>query len=266
MVRFYWPVVKRAFVVFFETTDRGRKVLGVVLYLLTFLVFFNEPIGKQLLRTWEGFPSWYGAIPLLLLFIYGFLKADYERHSETQQRLAEQRSLVKELAERLRPKFKFVFQPDVPPYRQETPMGSGTGKGVHRLFRVGIESQTDATIQGLRVLVVDLQPQGVPFAPIELREMNDPIGDASRAGFALNGRTTRFFDVVEKVTTSLFSVWQDQEIHLVYAVVGRPVPIPPREYTLRLRAEALDMLFIEADFEIGVGKGGLLVLRHPNSW
>lgn len=97
MWAFYWPSIRRAFVIFFDRTDRLQLVIGILLYFLTFISIVNQPVGKWLRATWDGFPEWYGVIPLSALFLYGFLKAVHEKHQRVEEELFTSRTRLSEI-------------------------------------------------------------------------------------------------------------------------------------------------------------------------
>ncbi|MGH2453671.1 MAG: hypothetical protein ACRDF5_07890 [bacterium] len=203
----------------------------------------------------------------VVIFVWNFYKAPSriltDELADSRATNADLQRRAVDLEELLRPKFAIIFEEDTHPFYQETSFGSGTGRGARRLFRVGVENLGGATINGLRVLIRRLEPQVIPFAPIEIREMQDATGERSRDGVVLNARSTRFFDVVQKATTSLFDALTEQEIELGYAVIrpDRPNLIPLGEYTTILRAEAVDVPSVEREFRISVDKGSMLLFQ-----
>lgn len=78
MFRFYAQVVKRGFDLFFQSTAKWRNiVLVVVCVALSVVPFFSQQSGKRMMEAWIGLPAWVGLIPLVVLLIYGFLRANY---------------------------------------------------------------------------------------------------------------------------------------------------------------------------------------------
>jgi Ca2+-binding RTX toxin-like protein len=69
------------------------------------LALFNRPLARAV-SSWEGFSPWFAAVPFVLLFVYGLLKANYEafvtiaeREQATRDQLADagKRRAVKSL-------------------------------------------------------------------------------------------------------------------------------------------------------------------------
>jgi hypothetical protein len=84
MLRFYWPTFRRTFGILWTATDRYVTAVGV---LSAVLAFFSPELAQL---SWVSFPAlsrWWAAIPLLLLFGYGFLKALHERFEGVEEKL-----------------------------------------------------------------------------------------------------------------------------------------------------------------------------------
>ncbi len=111
-------------------------------------------------------------------------------------------------------------------------------------------------------MATQLSPQGIPFAPIPILEMNDPTGQESRRGLSLTPHATRYFNVVQKLTTSPFDVIQNQEIQIAYAVPNRPRSIAPGQYVLTLQVEGVDLRPVSHEFRIDID-GRLMLLFSP---
>ena len=85
MLRFYWPTFRRTFGILWTATDRYATAVGIGAAVVT---FFSPELARL---PWIDFPvlsRWWALLPLLVLFIYGFLKALHERFGGMEERLA----------------------------------------------------------------------------------------------------------------------------------------------------------------------------------
>ncbi len=252
MPRFYWPIVKRAFTVFFEVADKGQTAIGVALYLLTFVVWFNEPIGKRLVRTWEGFPYWYGAIPLAALFLYGFLLAVYEEHTESEARKGDRDRRLRALEEQLTPRLDVVFSNTDETCRMEY-LRDGLP---YVLYRVGIVNLSAQSIEGVRVTLRHFSPQNAPFLPAEMVLMHRSA-EESIQGVTINKGSGPgvYADIVGRRVDE----FPDTQIEIQYAYDHLPFLIPPARYVFVLRAEGEGVVQeCERRFVVDVVEGNLV--------
>ena len=253
MLRFYARLINRAFRVFFESTDRWQNILGLALYLLGLLTIINQQLVKLVTDTWQGIPYWIGFIVLATLFTYGFLKANYDEFCRFEEQVAG-------LQDRLEPQLELVFDVDrFPSSRMEWIDPIRPGNVTVRLYRVAVRNVSMATIDDVKVSVEDFHPQGARFLPIELRFMHDHSedGQLSRQGFTLNPDEVRFADVASKQLTT----HPHSEIQLRYAVPNVPNTIPPRRYTLRLRATGRNVPSYPTQFIMDVDENGGLIFE-----
>lgn len=97
------------------------------------------------------------------------------------------------------------------------------------LHRVGVRNAGPNTVDDVRLMLVDFQPQGAPFLPIPLRFMHDdsPDGRISQRGVTLHPGEIRHVDVVRLAEFGPGS----EEIEIRYAVPGAPNLIPRGRYT-----------------------------------
>ena len=56
-----------------------RLVGAIVGFLFFIVMLFNKEIGDKLFEQWKGFPRWWSAAIVLILFLWGLMKAIYER-------------------------------------------------------------------------------------------------------------------------------------------------------------------------------------------
>ena len=151
-----------------------------------------------------------------------------------------------------------IFDPANPSCVQDTPITryDGIVTGTGRLVRVGLVNTGTMTVEGVRVLLIGLEPQGIPFGPIPMLEMHDADGQISREGFPVNPGPgpSRFVCVVGKPDKGANS----DEIRLYYAVSDRANIIPSRNYRLTLSAEGRDVSAVRRDFVVGVAENGVL--------
>jgi hypothetical protein len=110
-LRFLWNVRKLVT----ESTSQVRRIVaGVTTILATAGPLLSPWVAPWLARHGEGdlaawlawVPSWWSAVPITLLVLYGLLKANYELHSKTQ---AERDALATKAASG--PKLGVVFDP-----------------------------------------------------------------------------------------------------------------------------------------------------------
>lgn len=86
MLRFYGSLSLRAIILLFNETDR---VLTAVTVLAFLVAFFNREAGKAVTTAWEGFDPWWAVAPVAFLVVYGLMKANYERFTMLEDRLAQ---------------------------------------------------------------------------------------------------------------------------------------------------------------------------------
>jgi hypothetical protein len=77
VLRFYWSLLREVPPVFRGTLENW--LFWIFTVVATVIAVFNPEV-VQVLSGGKGAPRWVGAIPLGLALVYGFLRANYQRH------------------------------------------------------------------------------------------------------------------------------------------------------------------------------------------
>jgi hypothetical protein len=210
MLRYYarlsrcWPRVFR------ESWERVAFLVDVA---LAALLLFNQPLAQAAGRS--GFSVWWFLLPLMLLFIYGTAKANWELYVEHETDLSRELTDVRgQLAgaeqqgraheERLRPKLRLRFDGRTDTYYQEVQVVAADGTVLNdRLFRVAIVNESTAIIEDVHVLLegctrhgneavfpnhrlhimgredsdtIDVPPGSQPSVFVDVVEQQEPVG------------------------------------------------------------------------------------------
>jgi hypothetical protein len=84
-VRFYWPTLLRAIPILGVAANRYVTAVGIVSTLAT---FFNLELQSLFPKGLPEFSRWWALVPLVLLLVYGFLRALQERFEGLEEKLA----------------------------------------------------------------------------------------------------------------------------------------------------------------------------------
>src|SRR5712692_9647857 len=125
MLAFYARLLRRWPHAFRESWERVGFLLDV---LIALVLLFNQPLAQTIAQQ-RGFSAWWFTAPLVLLFVYGLAKTNWELFREREARaaadiatvtleLAGARQSIAGYEERLRPKLRFHFAGRVATYYQ----------------------------------------------------------------------------------------------------------------------------------------------------
>jgi hypothetical protein len=205
MLAFYVRLLRRWPHAFRESWERLGFLLDV---LIALVLLFNQPLAQAIAQQ-RGFSAWWFAAPLLLLFVYGLAKTNWELLRErdvkaaadiaaARRDLAVARKSIADNEERHRPKLRFHFAGRVATYYQEAVLYRDDNVQVNdRLFRVGVVNDSTDIIRDVHVLL-----EGCSSPGGEAIFLNHRLGVMGREQDSVDvspgAQPTVFFDVVEQ--------------------------------------------------------------------
>jgi hypothetical protein len=82
MWAFYWRLTRRVPAILWTAANISKSVIAFAAFLLLLL---NRYIGGKLLTWWHGISPWWAFLPVGLIFLYGLMKANYERYCQLEK-------------------------------------------------------------------------------------------------------------------------------------------------------------------------------------
>jgi hypothetical protein len=85
-LRFYGSLVIEAIKVLISSIYWWVSTLSVLSFFAGILASLNPGVVQKVKTVWQGFASWYLLLPVIILFVHGLMRANYERFTTLEDR------------------------------------------------------------------------------------------------------------------------------------------------------------------------------------
>jgi hypothetical protein len=249
MLRYYLPLARSLPQILFHSTDAVGTAVAVIAALLAIL---NPELLRLITKEVADRPQfsrWWSAVPIALLVVYGFARANYTQYRALDQRLQAAEAQLRSLMD---PKAMIVFDSQDSNHVQHGLVDvEGASAGSKEpcdeyIYALGIVSLSARPVSGCRLVLEGSTPHNPSEQRLgrSMKLRNDPLPQ-STGEFILNpgDRPGVYLEVLQEVVPHRGGIGTPAKIRLMYANTNRA-----QENWFTHRGDHLLTFRLEGDF------------------